>query len=388
MIQRRCYIEAKREGEAALIASVGYTGGALEREEILKTSTASDDYRNFRVRHSMDNGRSWPEEEVLEGVTVQREEGGIVTYPGNPMFDQSTGRLYRFMMKRIWPGNELYTFDWDTGEHPFHDHVFVSENGGEPQCLRYEKGPEFNNDDPFDETYAETNRAYRGQSICFNEEGMGFYPMACYRQGAGYGLTKGGVVLMRRNVDGLWSPSNQLYISPDISSRGLLEPDAAVLKDGRILIVCRGSNTATTAGRKWMTWSDDGGQTIAPVEEFRYADGNRFYSPSSFHRFIRSTKNGKLYWIGNICDEPPEGNLPRNPLFIGEINEVKMGLERESLEVIDQRAEEEPESLNFSNFQILENRESLDVEIYMTRGAAFEEPGWRSSVYQYIFKPM
>ncbi|MBL4574940.1 MAG: exo-alpha-sialidase [Opitutaceae bacterium] len=388
MIEQKCYIEAEKEGEAVLIASVGYTGSKLEREEILKTSTASDDYRNFRVRRSIDNGRSWLEEEILEGVTVQRKEGGIVTYPGNPMFDSSTGRLYRFMMKRIWPGNELYTFDWETGEHPFHDHVFVSEDNGDSQCLRYEEGPEFCSDTPFDESFAKTNRAYRGQSICFGEEGRAFYPMVCYQQGTDYGLTKGGVVLMRRNVDGLWTPSYQLYISPEISSRGLLEPDAAVLKDGRILIVCRGSNTAVTAGRKWMTWSEDDGRTIAPIEEFRYTNGNRFYSPSSFHRFIRSTKNGKLYWIGNICDEPPEGNLPRNPLLIGEINEETMGLERDSLDVIDQWAEGEPDSLNFSNFQILENRETLDIEITMTRGAAFSEPGWRSSVYQYIFKPL
>jgi hypothetical protein len=340
------------------------------------------------MRCSLDNGRTWLEEEILPGVNVQMEKGGIATFPGAPMFDQSTGRLYRFMMKRIWPGNQLYTFDWETGEHPFHDHVFVSENDGAFRCLRYEEGPRFENDDPFNETFAQTNRAYRGQSICFGEGGRAFYPMVCYQRGAAYGLTKGGVLLMRRNVDGSWAPSNQLYISPGVSSRGLLEPDAAVLRDGRILIVCRGSNTATTEGRKWMTWSDDSGQTIAPVEEFRYADGSRFYSPSSFHRFIRSTKNGKLYWIGNICDEPPEGNLPRNPLFIGEINEDVMGLERDSLEVIDQRAQDEPDSLNFSNFQILENRETLDIEITMTRGAAFSEPGWRSSVYQYIFKPV
>lgn len=387
MIERSVYIEADAPGTAVLMSSIGYTGAGLEREEILKNSSASDNYRNWRVRYSNDNGRSWNREAEIGEVNVQSDTGGIVSYPGRPEWDDLGQRLYRVSMKRIWPEDPIYTFSWKDHKHPFHDHVLLSEDDGALQCLRYEEGPDFDPENPFDPTFGAANRAYRGQSICFDASGHAFHPMVCYRRGDAYSFNEGGLVLMRRDEKGEWHPSHMLYIDPDISSRGLLEPDAVVLKNGRILIVCRGNNTPTTPGRKWMTYSDDGGRTLAPIEEFRYSDGTSFYSPSSIHRFIRSTRTGALYWIGNICDQPPQRNLPRYPLYMGLVNEEKMALERDSLMVLDDRGSDEPESIAFSNFLLLEDRETLNIEMYMTRGAAWDVPGWKSSVYRYVFSP-
>lgn len=387
MINRKVYVEAKNPPTSELMGGLGYTGAGLEREEIHKSSSDSDNYQHWRVRRSPDNGRTWSTEEEIADVNVQLPAGGIVTYPGAPQYDAPSSRQYRISIKRIWPGNPIYTFVWKGHNHPFYDHVLLGENEGPAHCLRYEEGPDFDPENPFDPAFGASNRAYRGQSVCSNSTGQVFHPMVCYKQGEDYHFTRGGVVLMRRETDGQWHGSNQLYIDENFSSRGLIEPDAAVLKDGRILVVCRGSNTPTSPGRKWMTFSDDGGRTLAPLEEFRYSDGTSFYSPSSIHRFIRSTRTGVLYWIGNICPQPPEGNLPRYPLYIGVVDEERLALERDSLLVVDDRGTDDPESIHFSNFLLLEDRETLDIELYMTRGAAWDVPGWKSSVYRYLFKP-
>ncbi len=291
-------------------------------------------------------------------------------------------------MTRTWPGNELYTFDWKTHEHPLQDHVFISIDDNEPEMLRYEEGSSFDPENPFDEEFLYNNRAYRGQSVSFDANGNAYFPMVCRNRGEHAGLTKGGVVLMRRSLnDTTWLPSSFRYVSDTISSRGLLEPDATVLNDGKILIVCRGSDTPTTAGRKWMTWSDDEGKTIHPVEELRYASGKRFYSPSSIHRFIRSTKTGTLYWIANITPDPPSRNSPRYPLYIGEIDEERMGVIESSLVEIDNRREGDSEVLQLSNFHVIEDRETLDFEIYLTRLVRSRDVEEQSHIYRYRFTP-
>ncbi|MFQ6006887.1 MAG: GNAT family N-acetyltransferase, partial [Woeseia sp.] len=48
---------------------------------------------------------------------------------------------------------------------------------------------------------------------------------------------------------------------------------------------------------------------------------------------------GKLYWMANIVAEPPSGNGPRFPLYIAEIDESATAVVRDSLVLVDDRAE-------------------------------------------------
>lgn len=326
------------------------------REEILRTSSASD------------------------------------VYPGAYGVDPRTGVGYECRMRRSWPGHDPFTYDWGTGAHPCADHCFVVEplpgGGHVERLLRYEDGPDWDPHDPFAPAFLAANRAYFGNGFAFGGDGVAYLPLVCQRQAPGAGLHGDGLVLMRRDPTcGAWSASNRVHIAARRSSRGLLEPDAAVLADGAVLVIARGSHTATTPGRKWVVLSRDGGRTLGPVDELRDDDGGRFDSPSSIHRLLRSSRNGRLYWLANIVPEPPAGNGPRYPLFLAEIDEATAAVRRASLVRVDDRGPGDGEGLQLSNFAFVEDPETGRFEIYLTRLGQDPARPERGSVYRYLFAP-
>ncbi|MDD4109145.1 MAG: sialidase family protein, partial [Prolixibacteraceae bacterium] len=118
--------------------------------------------------------------------------------------------------------------------------------------------------------------------------------------------------------------SRPVVISDRRSSRGVNEPDVVMLPSGRILAVFRGSNVESknwntriepgTPAHKWYCYSDDNGKTFTDPVPWHFDDREVFYSSSSIHTFLKSIKNGKIYWIGNISDHNTSGNHPRYPL--------------------------------------------------------------------------
>ena len=171
-------------------------------------------------------------------------------------------------------------------------------------------------------------------------------------------------------ADYKWRISNTMYVSRRQSTRGLVELTISELVDGRLLLMMRGSNTGLDPSqcppRKWFSLSGDGGLTWSGVSDIRYDTGEQLFSPASIFRVIRSTKTGKLYFVGNITESPPDGNFPRYPLQIVEIDEEQVAFKKDTLTVIDDR-DRDSEDVQFSNFSLLENRETLDMELYMTR---------------------
>jgi hypothetical protein len=108
---------------------------------------------------------------------------------------------------------------------------------------------------------------------------------------------------------------------------------------------------------------------LGTVAELTYDDGSEFYSPSSYSRLIRSSKTGKLYWIGNITADPPNGNLPRYPLVIAQVNETTPTptLIKSTVTKIDDRQSDEPTTVALSNFNVYDDRETGALEMYMSR---------------------
>ena len=43
--------------------------------------------------------------------------------------------------------------------------------------------------------------------------------------------------------------------------------------------------------------------------------------------------------------------------------------------------------MQLSNFSVIENRETLDIEIYLTRIGEHADHFWQGAVYRYVFSP-
>ena len=169
-----------------------------------------------------------------------------------------------------------------------------------------------------------------------------------------------------------WQTSEPIFLPRRTSTRGLVELDLSELSDGRLLLIMRGSNAGLDPlecpGRKWCSTSSDGGLTWTPIRDLRYDDGEQFYSPATFAKTIRASRTGKLYCVLNIAERPAEANGPRHPLQIVEIDERQVALKRDTVTVIDRRdPEQDADTLQLTNFSLLENRESHDLELYLTR---------------------
>lgn len=132
--------------------------------------------------------------------------------------------------------------------------------------------------------------------------------------------------------DVIWDVSEDIRLTGEQSSRGSNECAVIELSTpAHILMVTRGSNqpfTGTQKAWKWKTLSKDYGKTWSEYTQFTYDDGGGFLSPSSMSNFIRSSKTGKVYWIGNISRTRPAGNSPRWPLVMAELDEKKLALRR------------------------------------------------------------
>jgi hypothetical protein len=169
-----------------------------------------------------------------------------------------------------------------------------------------------------------------------------------------------------------------------------VELNIAELTNGNLLLIMRGSNTKRDPlecpARRWFSLSQDGGLNWSRVTDIRYDTGEKLYSPASISRTIRSTKTGKLYWMGNITTVPPKGNSPRYPLQMVEIDGESPSFKKDTVTVIDDRdPKRDSRHLQLSNFSLLEDRETQDMEVYLTRlgenggGAKI----WTANAYKY-----
>jgi hypothetical protein len=374
---------------AAALVSVQYVGPKLERREWQGVEINDDVHDNQVARWSMDNGRTWSDfvslqpssNVVCKGVTVW--EGG---WGGS--YDPKAGVLVEMWLRQIAVKGVYHNFTY----------YRVSRDLGRtwtaPKQLRYEAGDPFDLESPLKPAFLKHNQGYPGNNILVHSNGSLIHCVA-HAKAPGDPRNEQRPWKMaslcfvgKWNAaakDYEWSAGKRVEIAPEISSRGLMEPETAELKDGRVLVVWRGSNTSTTPGHKWFSLSGDGGRTLDPVRQWKYDDGTSFYSPSSYHRMIRHSVTKKLYWIGNICAEPPGGNSPRYPLVIAEVEETMPALKRKTVTVIDDRRPGQGAGIQFSNFSLLENRETHELELHLTTYGQEPDPKDWASADNYKF---
>jgi len=185
-----------------------------------------------------------------------------------------------------------------------------------------------------------------------------------------------------------WQAGPVIAINPERSMRGIFEPTVALMDDGRILMIARGSNESgddreyRLPSHKWKSVSSDGGATWSYPEPWTYEDGTPFYSPSSISTFLRHS-NGRLYWLGNLSEKNCQGNLPRDHLYIGEVDPRTLGLIRDSVMLIDRREEGEPPVQISCMLFAHEDRETGEIVVNVPRFEQQSADVWGGDSYEY-----
>ena len=389
--KKELYKPHPRPGAAALV-SVRYVGPGLERLETHGVEFRDDVHSERFTRLSMDNGKTWAPSRPLASTDVYYDGKEVWEGGGAEVFDPASGLLVGVWLRQIKVNGIYNCFTYTRVSR---DH---GQTWSEPVQLKYEPGPDFDPKNPWDEAFLRPNQAYFGNNIlrhsngtlvhCVahaNAEGDNRNHLRPWKMGSLCFVGRWDAATGRYN----WRPGKRVEISPDSSARGLMEPEVAELKDGRVLVVWRGSTTgwdgtrAKIPGRKFFSVSNDGGITLSAPQEWQYDDGTGFYSPSSYHRMIRHSVTKKLYWIGNISRTPPDGNSPRYPLVIAEVDEEKVALKKDTVTVIDDRKPDQPTALQLSNFSLLEDRISHDLELYLTLYGEWPDSPYTADCYRY-----
>ena len=367
---------AHPQPRSAAMAAMHYVGPKLERREWRAMETKDDVADAQEARWSTDNGRTWSEW-IPQQPSSLVDYAGVLVWEGGwaDTYDPASGQLIQIWLRQIQQGSLYHCFSYIRTSS---DH---GKSWSQPVPLRYESGPEFDPKKPAHPAFLNRNEGYPGNNMASLPDGSLIFALAHanapndprndtrpWRMGSV--LFRGTWIPDQRTYR--WEPGARIEIRPEQSARGLMEPEVAVLRDGRILVVWRGSNTgwdgtqATEPGRKWFSLSKDGGRTLSPAAPWTYSDGASFYSPSSIHRMLRHSQTGKLYWIGNICVEPPSGNHPRHPLVIAEVDETSGTLRRDTVTLLAERKAYHGPQVQFSNFSLIEDRESHALELYLT----------------------
>jgi hypothetical protein len=401
------------------VVAVHYLGKGLRRREIHARQSKSDLGEKVKVRFSDDNGRSWtPLAPLNTGADSLRQGTNCMEELSFAMnYHPAARRTVEMVFQRIFLGDAADALrGYWRGEKRFHDHIMyrLSSDAGrswtKERQLVYEAGAAFDPQNWLNPAYLNSNQMYGSYDVTLLRNGQIAYPAVVrvayddeedrkvcakvpkYASVPGY---VGGVSCFlgkwnKRKDDYDWTCSKPVFVPRRISTRGMGEPVIAELKDGRLLLEMRGSNVGLDPvehpGRRWMSISTDGGRNWSPVTDLRYDTGEQFYAPSTLAKFTRSRKTGKLYWIGNISAGPAKGNLPRYPLYIVEVDEKIPALKKHTLTIIDDRSPEDTEAVQFSNFSLLENRQTLDLEIYLSRFGEQAGSAFSANAYKYTLR--
>lgn len=390
-VKKEMYKQFPRPGAAAMV-SVCYVGPNLERMETHGVEFRDDVHNERFRRFSTDNGRTWSKPEPVPSTDVYYEGKELWEGEGPFFYDKRARVLVNLWLRQIAVGGIYNNFSYSRLSCDF------GKTWTTPSQLRYEPGGDFNPKDPHNAEFLKRNQGYVGSNVIRHSNGTLIH---CLAHASAPGdpdndkrVWKMGSLCCigrwnRKGKDYDWTAGQRVEVSPEVSARGLMEPEVAELKDHRVLVVWRGSthgwdgSVAKTPGRKFYSESTDGGRTLSPVQEWKYDDGSSFYSPSSYHRMIRHSVTRKLYWFGNLCVDPPVGNSPRYPLVIAEVDEKIPALKKRTVTVIDDRQPGQPAGIQFSNFSLLENRETHDLELYLTAYGEDAANTYNANCYKY-----
>lgn len=404
--------------------SRSYTGReGLRLCETMSTQSRSDLTDMTVRRFSEDNGSTWGEWEPVESITDESREQGehrLSYIRGTSVWNPVHRHTVSFSGNRVWEGgyNAAYARYWqgDSGAMPIHSFITVTDENGEEytELVKYEDGDAFDPQDWMKPAFFKRNICFVIGNVIVEENGDILFsaevPMRTCCTMRGMDIEElfpsapdfpCGIIVMRGHWNGKHyelSCGRPVVISERQSTRGFNEPAMAKLSGGRIVLIMRGSNVKMRfcgdsydpgmPAVKWYAYSEDGGRTFTEAMPWHFDDGEIIYSSATCSSVLRDFRTGRHFWIGNITSHAVRGNYPRYPLCIVELDEKTGAAKRSSYTIIDTRREGEPETLQLSNFNLLQNRETGKLEIMLAKLEQYLDPAnphsrFKADVWKY-----
>lgn len=398
VVRREVFVEAPAQGTSVLAYAVYTRPTGTDQMRLWGLRTRSDTFDVMYRSFSTDNGRTWSMTERIE--VAFPEKGGIRrVYPAPGFVDPGNGRFVALVLEGLFPNNQS-----SEGIRNWYLRYRVSTDGGHTWAVDeqiIQKG-DYTPQHPLDGVWVGHNCVsigHMGNRPVRTRKSQLLVPVQIPPVDRDRNLLNpgGGIryydaaVLIGTWAEGnrlTWELSQRVRHDPALSTRGAFEPAILEAPDGRILMVVRGSNAPgrKQPGYKWYAVSADGGFTWGPLKPWTYTDGTAFFSPSSCSQLLRHS-GGKLYWLGNITPENPDGNLPTYPFVRGEVDPDSLLLRRDSLVTIDDKQPGDNARLMLSNFLAHEDRQTGEIVLTMSRPFARGPEDRTSPAYLYRIKP-
>jgi hypothetical protein len=343
-------------------------------------------------RDSNDGGRTWKSEPMLPDYAS--------SLPHGYRLDPLTGRLLTIVNALDTPGLDPKINEPPEAQRTYYLRYRVSADGGKNWLFDEPivQAGSFTPQHPFEGVWIGKNAIYLGDLGCIpivTRAGKVLVPAQTtplgpdgqlWNPSGGHSYTDV-LVLIGTWTNGqrlTWRASQRVTGDPKRTTRGLIEPTLAEFPDGRILMVMRGSNGGGADPRhelpssKWFAISPDGGETWSAPGPWTFEDGQPFFSPSSMSALFRHS-SGRCFWVGNMPARNCEGNLPRWPLAMGEVDPHSLKLLHSSVLTVDtQRPEDKTRGrLDLSHLTLLEDRENKQIILVYPRSYnAYKSNEW------------
>jgi hypothetical protein len=344
---------------------------------------------------SDDNGRRWIEFQATPDFAAglpfgyRRERGTAV-------LDSRDGRLLVLFNSLDTPGLDPKAIEPPISLNEYYLRYRVSNDGGRTWLFDeriIHTGKSFSDKHPFDGIELGKNSLFLGDNGCaplVTQSGRILVPaQATILDADGKLLNPLGqttftdvfVILGKWQEDGRieWTASPRVNVDVSLSTRGMIEPALAQFKDGRILMVMRGSNAGKSQlpGYRWFSISNDDGSTWSAPRPWTYDSGESFFSPSSMS-VLATHSSGRVFWVGNISNTNTNGNDPRLPVVMGEVDPASLLLIRRSVLEVDTKRPEDDQrgrellgdfrgQLDLSHFHVMEDRETHEFVVTYPR---------------------
>ena len=339
----------------------------------------SDGYDDFADSFSEDGGLTWSEPVMRQQSRVTPE--GRVRYAENAaMLDPDTGKLLTFTSRALYPSDHL---DVDGNSEAVLDVFDPAERAwaGERRIPVDPPGG-------LQISFCFPIKTIRGEILVpamtkmLDDAGRPIHYQGCWAP-----AEEPFVLIGKYRADGTlsWEKGHSPRVDIEQNSRGLSESTIARICDGRIAMIARGDNSMfpERPGHKWLCFTEDEGRTWSDPEPLPCTGGDPIESGSNGSALFRSIKTGSLYWMGNLAMDGrrANGNWPRSPLVIAEVQEEPFALIRESITVIDQQAPGESDEVQMSNFRFYQDRDTGDVSVFLSRFGEHSAKEWYLADY-------